>query len=253
MNPESLVLISGSCGSKGVVVPESPARFVSMVSVLLVLILVATVVGFVARREVWCRWWFEFEDPRSVALFRIVFAALLLCNVNGLWEHADFLFQREGMFTGPEAGHLFAPAVYSTDAPTAARIAAAIVGPFSILYVLDGPIALQIHVVVFVVAGIALMVGLRTRLAAFVAFVAMDGLLVRNFVFWEGTELVFRVFMAYLVCARSGHAFSIDAWLHRRRYPAAQDRPLIPAWPRRLAIVQLVAFGREVGAARAMR
>ena len=218
-----------------------------MVSGLLVAGMAAMAVGLAARGEAWQRWWFEYEDPRSIALFRIVFSALVLCNVGGLWAYSDLLFMDDGLLTGAEAGRLFAPRAFGAEASVLARLGAAITGPFSLLYVFDGPVALSIHLVVLEAAVVALLVGLRTRVAALVTFLAMDGLWVRNFVFWEGTELVLRVFMVYLVCARSGHAFSVDAWLYRRKNPDALRYRPIPAWPRRLGVVQLAVLLGSAG------
>ena len=41
------------------------------------------------------RFFLELEDPRTLGLFRIVFAFLVICNINDLWEHFVFLFTDE--------------------------------------------------------------------------------------------------------------------------------------------------------------
>jgi hypothetical protein len=93
----------------------------------------------------------------------------------------------------------------------------------------------------------------------------MNSFFVRNYLFWEGTELVYRVFFGYLLLARSGHAYSIDNWLRCRRLrkqgllseregpgggagvAPSEEHPrglaavyrLIPAWPRWLMVCNL--------------
>ena len=86
----------------------------------------------------------------------------------------------------------------------------------------------------------------------------MNSLLHRNTLFWEGTDTVFRVFMAYLVLSRCGHAYSVDNWLRCRRLRKAgtlsgPDGPepvyrRIPVWPRRLMMLQLAALYLVTGA-----
>jgi hypothetical protein len=51
----------------------------------------------------------------------------------------------------------------------------------------------------------------------FLSFMLMNSFFLRNHLFWEGTELVYRVFFFYLILARSGHAYSIDNWLRCRK------------------------------------
>lgn len=218
-----------------------------MVGGLLLVCLLAGALALALQPGAWQRWWFELEDPRSIALFRIVFAALALCNVHNLWDSFDFLFTGDGLFTGEQAARQFAPALVAPDLGFLGRVFAVVTGPTSLLYFCDGPTAFWLQLAVFELAGVLLVLGLRTRLAGLVLFFAMDGLLVRNFLFWEGTELVYRVFLAYLVCARSGHAYSLDNWLRRRTRPHEPVHRAIPAWPRRLAVVQLAVILGSTG------
>ncbi|MBA3549341.1 MAG: hypothetical protein H0T76_22945, partial [Nannocystis sp.] len=93
----------------------------------------------------------------------------------------------------------------------------------------------------------------------------MNSFFLRNHLFWEGTELVYRVFFFYLLLARSGHAWSVDNWLRTRKLRkqgrlSERDGPgggaglapspehprgleavyrLIPAWPRWLMVCNL--------------
>src|SRR5205085_2359242 len=115
-------------------------------------------------------------------------------------------------------------------------------GPkFSLLYFWDTPRAMWIHVAAFELAALCFMIGLWTRASGIVGFALMLSLFDRNPLFWEGTELVFRVFFVYLLFARTGHAWSVDNWWRCRRDPSAIVYRKIPAWPRHLMMLQLAA------------
>ena len=171
-----------------------------------------------------------------MALYRIVFAFFLICNVNGLSEHFAFLFTSDGLFTGAEARALF-----SGDS---------ILAPQSFLYRWDSRAAFWIHLVALECCACLFMVGAWTRVSGVMTLVLMESLFVRNRVFWEGTELVFRVFLVYLVCSRCGEAYSVDRWRRARRLPRLVPLRGIPAWPRRLVILQLAALFLATGLAK---
>jgi hypothetical protein len=194
----------------------------------------ALAVVFVALRDRWQRWWFELEDPRPLARFRIVFCLLLLGDVAVLHPWFDFLFEPEGLFTADEAREIWgARGDGLFDA-----LVGFVSGRFSILYYWDGPRAFAAALGSFVVSATLFMVGFRTRITGVLTLLLLDSILMRNRVFWEGTEAVFRVWLVYLVCSRCGETLSVDAWLRRRRAESAAPS-LVPAWPRRLMMVQL--------------
>src|SRR5690606_22878161 len=98
----------------------------------------------------------------------------------------------------------------------------------------------------------------------------------RNPLFWECTDVVYRVFFFLLLFARSGHAYSVDNWLRCRRLrrerrlsepqgpgggagvapSPAHPRGLqaiyrrIPAWPSLLMILQLASLYVYTGSAK---
>lgn len=202
---------------------------------LVLVCVTAVVIALVVVRDRWRAWWFELEDPRPMALYRIVFTFFLVCNVNGLWELFEFLFTADGIFSGDEArAQLSGGSIFVRE---------------SLLYHWDSAAAFWIHLAAFECCALCFMVGFRTRLTGVLTFVLMESILVRNQVFWEGTELVYRVFLVYLVCARSGHAYSVDNWLRGRRGAVPVYRP-IPAWPRRLVVLQLAALFLSTGLAK---
>jgi hypothetical protein len=63
---------------------------------------------FVLQSERWRRFWLTMEDPRPIALFRIVFAFLCICNLNDVYEYFEFLFSDEGIFLSDATRQLVA-------------------------------------------------------------------------------------------------------------------------------------------------
>ncbi len=235
---------------------------------------------FIVVSDRWRRYWLTMEDPRSLALFRIVFGFFLICNVNGMHEYFMYLFTDEGIFTADVARQLHAAAQFagfgdgtSTDEPWGFFDRPAffefLKGPkYSLLYFWDSPTFFWSYLIVFEVVAVCFMLGFRTRLMGILTWILMNGLLTRNYLMWEGSDLVYRCFLAYLVVSRAGHAYSIDNWLRCRRLrregrlsepggagdgagvapDAMQPRGLeaiyrlVPAWPRRLMMLQLAAL-----------
>jgi hypothetical protein len=232
---------------------------------------------FVLQSERWRRFWLTMEDPRPVALFRIVFAFLCICNLNDVYEYFEFLFSDEGIFLSDAARQLVASSQFKgfgdglgPDDPYGFFDASAWLDflkgqKYSLLYFFDTPHAMWVQVWIFYVITVAFMLGWRTRVTGFLSFMLMNSFFLRNHLFWEGTELVYRVFFFYLILARSGHAYSIDNWLRCRKLrkqgllsergdpgngagaPPSPQHPqglqavyrLIPTWPRMLMLLNL--------------
>src|SRR4029078_10906266 len=87
----------------------------------------------------------------------------------------------------------------------------------SLLFFFDTPRAMWIQMLAFYAVTVAFMVGWRTRMMGVLSFMLINIFFLRNQLFWEGTELVYRVFFFYLLLARSGHAYSVDNWLRTRK------------------------------------
>lgn len=238
-----------------------------MEAVLPVATLVAAVLFalVISTRRTWAQFWFSMEDPRTMALLRIVLAFLTICNVNGLWEYFEFLFTDEGILPAEVARQVFAGRQFAGfgdggasgepwgffDLAGVGRFLSG--GRMSLLYFWDSPTAMWLHLAAFWISAACLMVGLFTRTSAVATLVLMSSLFDRNPLFWEGTELVFRVFLVYLVFARSGHAWSVDNWMRCRRLRRdhRDDEPIyrrIPVWPRRLMMLQLAVLYFTTGA-----
>lgn len=240
---------------------------------------------FIVQREGWRRLWLQAEDPRSMALFRIVFGLCVMCNINGLWELYPYLFTDEGLFLTDVARQVFAREQFLGFGSglggdrygffDGAAILQFLAGPkFSLLFFWDSPVAFWCHWAAFQAAIVAFIVGWKTTYSKWLAWFLFHSIIQRNAVFWEGTETVFRVFFFYLCLSRCGHAYSIDNWLRCRRLrrqgrlserglpgigagaPPSEEHPAgleavyrrIPAWPRLLIILQCGALYCATGA-----
>src|SRR5690606_34830279 len=251
---------------------------------------VAFAVLLILHREGWRRWWLTAEDPRAIGLYRIVFGIFVICNMNDFFEYFEFLFTDEGLFTADVARQVHAARQFegfgdgfSDDDPWGFFDFRAFLqfleGPkYSLLYFWDSPAFMWGHMVAFYLCSVSFIVGFRTRLSGILTFFLMNSIFFRNHLFWEGTELVYRVFLVYLICAKSGHAYSVDNWLRCRKLrkkgllsepdgpgggagaPPSEDetggppRPglqaiyrRIPAWPRRLMMLQLATVYAVTG------
>ncbi len=261
-------------------VPNEDARALSpIVGWVLLAGVIAAVVLFILHSERWRRFWLAAEDPRAIGLYRIVFGFFIICNVNDFWEYFEFLFTDEGIFTADVARQVHASAQFkgfgdglTEDEPWGFFDVRAVLeflkGPkWSLLYFWDSPTFFWAHLWAFQIIAVMFMVGLWSRTTGVITFLLMNSIFFRNHLFWEGTELVYRVFFVYLLFAKSGHAYSVDNWLRCRKLrrtgllserdgpgggagvAPSGDHPkglsaiyrLIPAWPRRLMMFQLGA------------
>lgn len=259
------------------VVNEAAEKLSPTVGWLMLTGAVAIVAYFIIHSDRWRRFWLEREDPRSIGVYRILFGFFVLANMNDFFEYFTFLFTDEGIFTADIARHVHARGQFKgfgdgfTDEEPWGFFDGAAMWEFakghkySLLYFWDSPTFFWCHMIAFYVAVASFVVGFRTRLSGILTFFLMNSVFYRNHLFWEGTELVYRVFLAYLICAKSGYAYSIDNWLRTRKLRKAgllseqggpgggaglapdEEHPkglaaiyrLIPAWPRRLMMVQL--------------
>jgi hypothetical protein len=247
---------------------------------LLLVCAVAAASIFILHAEKWRRFWLTAEDPRGIAVFRIVFAFFVLANINGMWEFFEYLYTDEGIFTADVARQVFAKEQFAgfgdglrEDDPWGFYDAEGfwqfMRGPkYSLLFFWDSPACFWAHLVAFEISGVLFLIGFRTRLFGVLTWLLMNSILVRNHLAWEGTEIVYRVMLAYLILARSGHAYSVDNWLRCRRLrrqgrlserdglgggagaPPSEAHPyglepvyrLIPSFPRKLIMVQLAVI-----------
>ncbi len=252
---------------------------------LMLLAFALLVAIFVIHRETWRRIFLRAEDPRSVAAFRIAFGLMTMANINGLWELFYYLFTDEGLFFADVAQEVYAKEQFVGFGDGIggdpfgffgwAGFVEFIKGPkFSLLFFWDTPTVFWLHLIAFWIACTCMIVGYKTKYAKWATFLLFNSIILRNQVFWEGTENVYRCFLFYLCLSRCGAAYSVDNWLrcrklreqgllsepggpgggaglaptpeHPRGLEAIYRR--IPAWPRMLMILQVAALYCSTGA-----
>lgn len=266
--------------------PNEQAIAVSdVVGWLTLLAAIALIVILILHREAWRKWWLTAEDPRTLGLYRIVFSFTVMANMTDFSPYWRMLFTDEGIFTADVARHVHARHQFAgfgdgftSDSPAGFfdiwGVLRFLEGPkYSLLYFWDSPTFFTWYMVAFYACATLLMVGFRTRLMGVLTWFLMNGVFFRNHLFWEGTEVLYRVFLVYLICSRSGYAYSIDNWLRCRQlrrqhrlsertdpecgsgaapsgehpYGKAAIYRLIPSWPRKLAMMQLATIYTTTG------
>jgi hypothetical protein len=263
-------------------VPNLEARALSPTVGWLLLVAIAAFVGLcIVHAPLWRRLWLRAEDPRTIGLFRILFATLLLFNLAGLADHLEFLFTDEGLFSTANARKFLAAKQFgehaSDDRVELATWLAAFDGArHSLLLVRSDPSFFWLHLWVYVAVVVSLLVGFQSRTSAVLAWLLLNSLTGRNPIYLTGADDVFKVFGFLLMLTRSGHAYSVDNWLRCRRLRRAgrldaRDGPgggaglapddahphgleaiyrRIPAWPRMLMILQLATIYLYTGCAK---
>ncbi|MFO0631382.1 MAG: hypothetical protein U0168_00880 [Nannocystaceae bacterium] len=241
----------------------------------------------IVHADRWRRLWLRTEDPRTLGLFRILFATLLLLNLVGMWEQLEFLFTDEGLFYTDSARKLLAGKQFSGYVePTGgdpggfqdtAAVFELLRGPrYSLLLLRSDPWFFWLHLWAYVIVCALLLVGWHTRTMALLGWLLMTSLTSRNPVYWTGADVVYKVFFFLLVLSRSGHAYSLDNWLRCRRLrragrlserggpgdgggaPPSPEHPQglaaiyrgVPAWPRMLMMLQLATIYLYTGSAK---
>ena len=241
--------------------------------------LLGLVAFLLAHRESWRRLFLRVDDPRSMAAMRIVFGLCALSNINELSDQFIYLFTDEGIFPTDVAQHFrarqqfagFGDGTADTE-PWGFFSFGAFVewlkGPnWSLLLFNSSPKFFWGYLVVLEVVMLMFIVGYQTKWIKWLAWFLYMGLILRNTLFWEATENVYRVFFFYLILSRCGEAWSVDNWLRCRKLrkqgklsepgkpgegagcPASEGQPAlepiyraIPTWPRMLVILNVAAL-----------
>jgi hypothetical protein len=165
----------------------------------------------------WNRFWFEPADPATLAAIRICTGAMLLYThlVWGL-ELTTF-FGPHGWLTPEAVGNLQSGSYV-----------------WSYLWWFESPAALwTVHVAALIVFAM-LTVGLFTRVASILAFVAALAYVGRATGALFGLDQINVMLAMYLAVGPSGDAFSVDRWLKARK--AGGTLPIRRTWTANLAI-----------------
>jgi hypothetical protein len=218
---------------------DERALLASVISWSLLAFLLVTVVVAFRDRKALSGFWLTTEDPRTMGAFRIAFAGLLILDNFTVLPYVEFLFSNEGMLRTQDALAILSDPE-SAQAESPLRTLVLRHHLHSWLWFLDSPISVWVAFWALQCATLSLLLGYRTRTSAIIAYLLLLNLWTRNWAWQEGTENVFTVFFFYMLFCRSGHAYSIDEWLRRRREgQSTTPYRSIPTWPRKLMMLQL--------------
>jgi len=191
------------------------------------------------------------EDPRTYAVLRIGFALMTLVCFLNLAPYWDMLLSDEGVFD----------LEYAQDrmGRTALRGWSHEEGFFdvwavlcflwnkpSLFYIYGSPAFVAGYMAAFFAVLLLYAAGVCSRVTGVLSWLLMSGIYNRNSLYWEGTDTVYRAFWFILLFAKTGHAWSFDNWWRCRRQRAQGVGVVVyrrvPAWPRYLMMLQLVAI-----------
>ncbi len=163
----------------------------------------------------WNDFFFAARDPRLCSVMRIGFGVLLLINVLCLAPDLDLWFSDSGLLPLDNAR-----LILDADAPT-----------------LLAHVPLWLCYGLLVTHTVLLLAGWHSRIQAVAVLIWLTSFHDRNYAIVDGEDTLFRLFAFYLALCPSGYAFSIDAWL-RRRKGETDAKPPIP-WALRLFQIQM--------------
>jgi hypothetical protein len=171
--------------------------------------------------EAWNKFFFEERPTEGIALFRIVWAGLLLCyflidlgNINDFYApHAIVSYTTaESQFP---YWHLN---IFKLFKPT-----------YEVTYGL---------MVIYGISLVASMIGLFTRGSLIVALICMVSLHQRNMWLLSSSEMLMRAITILLIVSPCGHSFSVDSLLGRF-FPSFHQKRSWPVWAVRLIQIQI--------------
>jgi hypothetical protein len=142
----------------------------------------------------WYRFWFAPEPTSTLAIFRIVFGALVFFWTLALVPDLDAFFARNG--------------VDPTDTTNLAN------GWWGFLQVFDSHVAVVAVCAVLMLAALCLMVGFHARLASVVVFVGVLSFEQRAPSVFNSGDGLLRTLAFFLMFAPSGASLSVDRWRH---------------------------------------
>jgi predicted DCC family thiol-disulfide oxidoreductase YuxK/uncharacterized membrane protein YphA (DoxX/SURF4 family) len=183
------------------------------------------------RRD-WNEFWFSPISSAPLGLFRLVFGTLVVAYILLLFPDRDLWFSDRGVVTTAAAD------AFNSQTP----------GPLpSLLHEVHEPGWLLLFFVIFLISALCLALGLWTRLASLVVFIALISLHNRNQLINSAADGVMIVMSGYLVLAPPGAACSLDRLRRVLRGEEDVEAPLIIPWAQRLmqiqvAILYLISF-----------
>lgn len=170
----------------------------------------------------WNRFFFEPESPTPIAIFRILFGAVVLANHAMLLPDVQAWFSDRGTLSFAVGKRLSGGAGWSLFA-----------------WLPHNDVWVWIIFLLSCVAAFTLMVGLFTRTSCVVLFLTLVTLHHRNPVILNSGDTVFRVAAFFLMFSQAGAAFSIDRLIRIARGKESGPPAAREPWAMRMIQLQL--------------
>jgi len=164
----------------------------------------------------WNRFCFGTTSARPLGVIRIGFGLLVLINLAFCTVDLDHWYAGTGFLQGDESQVLAGQFQHSP------------------LHYLQSPLAIRVAFGFTALAAVGLTVGWRTKLMSILCYGGMLAIHHRNLVSSSGADVLLMVFAFNVMLSPCGAAYSVDAWLARRRRGGTAAEPLILLWPYRL-------------------
>ncbi len=179
-------------------------------------------------QRAWNRWWYGPISPAPLGLFRVVFGCLVLTYGLLLLPDRALWFGERGALSTADSDR------YNQYFSPGARL--------DLLHGVTDDRWLTVFFVVFLLAAVALALGLATRLSSVVVLVQLMSLHNRDQMIHNSADMVMVIMAAYLALAPAGAACSLDRVLRRRQGREGVLPPLIAPWAQRLMQLQVAAI-----------
>ena len=179
----------------------------------------------------WNRFFFTPVDPLPIALFRIVFGALVLVTLAALWPDLPTWFGESGVL--PRASPWLSTYGDRLDVTR---------------WLPDGDAPMRGFVAMLAGAALLLSRGLCTRLSAAVVFIGVTSLHHRDPLILHSGDTLMRVCAFFLMWSQAGRALSLDRVIRRMRGREGAAPVLAAPWGQRLLQIQVsVMYISSVG------
>lgn len=213
---------------------------------------------FLVRPELWRRLWLSKGDPRGAGVLRILLGITVFWTMADLLAVGRELFTDEGLWLTEMARHKYGGVLKTQWDPEHGLehwtdVFDILWNKWTILHVRSDP------TFVFTIWGACLfscllmIFGVWTRVTTIITWILVNQLYNYSPVYYAGGDTVLRCMLFLSIFLKWGEAYSVDAWLRRKRAVLKGGatkvpgyRP-IPQWPLRLIMLQLALIYCSTG------
>jgi hypothetical protein len=164
---------------------------------------------------------FRKEPVEGIALFRVLFSCVLLLNAILIWPNLMDFYGPLGMMEPVSPVRL---------------------NTLNLFYFMPlTPDTVRGVFLLYALTSLSLLLGLFTRLSAFLCYLALMSLHQTNHLILHSGDTAMRIILFFVALSRAGEAFSLDRWLLLRKGKAPLRPRLRSPWAQRMIQIQ-VAF-----------